>query len=190
VKRTTYGTGIEERFPNQQSLSKDKESMKRTLQLLICVSALVWSAAVQAQDESQSSKSYTNSSASWNRQGRGTNDLSQSDITVNTNRTTDADNTAVNARDRNSHTVTPMDQGNSTADLNTTAQIRKQIIADKSMSVNAQNVKIITANGRVVLRGPVNSTDEKRHVCDLAKNVAGFQNVEDQLEVTTNNRAN
>jgi hyperosmotically inducible periplasmic protein len=168
--------------------------MKRTMQLLICVNALAWSATVRAQDASQSSKSYTNSSTSWNHQGRASmdrsNDLNQSETAVDTTRTSDADNTAVNVRDRNSRTVTPMDQGNNTADLNTTAQIRKQIIADKAMSVNAQNVKIITANGRVVLRGPVNSTDEKRHICDIAKNIAGSQNVEDQLDLTTSSRVN
>lgn len=72
----------------------------------------------------------------------------------------DADNTGRNKRDRNPGTLTPLDQGNSEADLNTTAQIRREVIAQKNMSVNAQNVKIITNAGKVTLRGAVNSQEE------------------------------
>ncbi|MEQ1752200.1 MAG: PRC-barrel domain-containing protein [Prosthecobacter sp.] len=61
--------------------------------------------------------------------------------------TTEVDNTARNVRDGNVRTLTPLDQGNSQSDVNITAQIRKQIIADKKMTVNAQNVKIITQKG-------------------------------------------
>jgi osmotically-inducible protein OsmY len=72
-----------------------------------------------------------------------------------TDTATQPDNTVRNVRDRNNNTLTPLDQGNSKADLQITSQIRKQIIASKTMSVNAKNVKIITENGRVTLRGPV-----------------------------------
>ena len=70
-----------------------------------------------------------------------------------TNVTARADNTARNVRDRDEATLTPLDQGTSKADVNTTAEIRKRIVARKSMSVNATNVKIITLHGRVTLRG-------------------------------------
>ena len=79
----------------------------------------------------------------------------------NTDATTDADNTRRNVSDRDNRTVTPLDQKNSKADVETTAQIRKEIIAAKDMSVNARNVKIITNNGRVTLRGPVSTAEEK-----------------------------
>ena len=51
------------------------------------------------------------------------------------------------------------------------------------MTRNARNVKVITANGKVVLRGPVNTEEEKRRIGEIASNVAGDGNVENQLEV-------
>jgi hyperosmotically inducible protein len=100
-----------------------------------------------------------------------------------TNFIADADNTARNIRDRFDRTVTPLDQGNSQADLDTTAQIRKEIVANKNLSVNARNVKVITNNGRVTLRGPVNSNEEKRIIAEIAARIAGPDNVDNQLEV-------
>ena len=100
-----------------------------------------------------------------------------------TNVTTEADNTARNVRDRGNRTLTPLDQGNSQADVNTTAQIRKEIISGKDMSVNAKNVKIITNKGQVTLRGPVNTAEEKRLIGDIAINIARVENVDNQLEV-------
>ena len=100
-----------------------------------------------------------------------------------TNATTDVDNTRLNARDRNNSTLTPLDQGNSKSDVATTAQIRKEIIAGKNMSVNARNVKIITNNGRVTLRGPVNTAEEKRLIGEIAERIARSENVDNQLEV-------
>lgn len=99
-----------------------------------------------------------------------------------TNAVVAADNTARNVRDRNS-TLTPLDQGNSQADVDTTAQIRKGILAGKDMSVNAQNVKIITSKGQVTLRGPVDTAEEKRLIGEIAINIALVENVNNQLEV-------
>jgi sporulation protein YlmC with PRC-barrel domain len=106
-----------------------------------------------------------------------------------TDATIDADNTRRNVRDRDNRTLTPLDQGSSKADVNTTAQIRKEIIADKGMSVDARNVKIITNNGQVTLRGPVNTPDEKRLIGEIADRIAHSENVDNQLEVklTTSN---
>src|SRR4030095_3433382 len=69
----------------------------------------------------------------------------------------DADNTKRNVRDRQPDSVTPLDQGSSEADLQTTRRIRQEIMALEGLSLNARNVKVITANGRVTLRGPVKS---------------------------------
>jgi hyperosmotically inducible protein len=93
------------------------------------------------------------------------------------------DNTARNVRDRNDETLTPLDQGNSQADIDTTAQIRKDIIADEGMSANAKNVMIITRDGRVTLRGAVNSDSEKNSVGEIANRVAHSGNVDNQLAV-------
>jgi hypothetical protein len=100
-----------------------------------------------------------------------------------TNVTTKADNTARNVRDRNDATLTPFDQGNSKTDVTTTAQIRKDIIAHNNMSSNARNVKIITTDGRVTLRGPVDSAEEKRIIGEIAARAARSENVDNQLEV-------
>ena len=100
-----------------------------------------------------------------------------------TDTTTDADNTRVNVRDRQGETLTPLNQGNSKADVATTAQIRKEILAAKNMSVNAQNVKIITIDGQVTLRGPVNTAEEKRFIGEIADRSTHSGAVDNQLEV-------
>ena len=100
-----------------------------------------------------------------------------------TNMTTQPNNSARNVRDRGDRTLTPFDQGSSKADVDTTAKIRKEIIAGKNMSVSARNVKIITNQGRVTLRGPVNTADEKRIIGEIAIGVALVENVDNQLEV-------
>jgi hyperosmotically inducible periplasmic protein len=95
----------------------------------------------------------------------------------------DADNTARNSRDSASATQTPPDQGESEKDREISANIRKAIVADDSLSTNAHNVKIITNRGTVTLRGPVKSTEEKAAVEARAKQVAGVSRVDNMLEV-------
>ena len=97
--------------------------------------------------------------------------------------TTEIDNTGRNVRDRDGQALTPLDQGNSKADVDTTARIRKGVMAEKNMSINAQNVKIITLNGRVTLRGPVNTGEEKARIAEIAERIARSENVDNQLEV-------
>lgn len=97
---------------------------------------------------------------------------------------TDADNTRVNERDRSSTALTPMDQGESTADRDMTQSIRKSVIADDSLSFTAKNVKIITRDGRVTLRGAVNNAREKTTIEKAAKDLAGAKMVTNELEVS------
>ena len=99
--------------------------------------------------------------------------------------TSRADNSRLNVRDRDSRTLTPLDQGNSQTDVDTTAQIRKEIMADSDMTTNAKNVKIITLNGDVTLRGPVNTADEKSRIAAIADRIASANNVDNQLDVST-----
>ena len=94
----------------------------------------------------------------------------------------DRNNTAVNMRDRDSNAKTPLDQNENKKDIGITADIRKQVV-DTKMSTDAQNVKIITQDGRVTLRGPVKSPDEKTRIEGIARNVAGETQVDSQLEV-------
>lgn len=94
--------------------------------------------------------------------------------------TTQADNTARNKDDK---APTPMDQGNSKADIATTAEIRRDVMALDSLSLTAKNVKIITNEGKVTLRGPVNTAAEKQSICDIADRIAKAEHVDNQLEV-------
>ena len=98
-----------------------------------------------------------------------------------------ADNSKKNERDRDSMSLTPGDQGNSDADRQITQKIRQTLLnSTNHYSVIAKNVKIITVDGKVTLRGPVNTQTEKTGIETIAKNVAGPGNVDDQLEVKTN----
>ena len=101
---------------------------------------------------------------------------------VSTKTMVDRDNTAVNKRDRDGTTKTPLDQNENKVDIGITADIRKRVVNTK-MSVNAQNVKIITQDGKVTLRGPVKTADEKKQIEEMARSVAGENNVDSQLEV-------
>lgn len=99
----------------------------------------------------------------------------------------EADNTRINVRDRSDVTLTAGDQGTTPADRDITQKIRKGLVIDASgYSVTAKNIKIITVNGKVTLRGPVNTDAEKTGIVTLAQSVAGAGNVEDQLEVKAN----
>jgi hyperosmotically inducible periplasmic protein len=95
-----------------------------------------------------------------------------------------ADNTAKNERDRSGETQTSGDQSNSSADLKTTQAIRQALMKDPALSATAKNIKVITANGHVTLRGPVRTAQEKAKIDQLAKSAAGGAQIEDQLEVT------
>lgn len=98
-------------------------------------------------------------------------------------RVADADNTARNRRDREpSLSVDPLDQSNKRSDIEITAKIRSALVANDRLSTNAKNVKIVTREGQVTLRGPVASDEEKRIIADLAARTAPGR-VTDQLEV-------
>lgn len=95
-----------------------------------------------------------------------------------------ADNTGKNVRDRSGDTLTSGDQSENSQDLKITQEVRKAIVDDESLSMNAHNVKVITTAGVVTLRGPVNSPEEKAKVTAAAERISGVKRVDDQLEVT------
>jgi hypothetical protein len=96
---------------------------------------------------------------------------------------TQPDNTKVNKQDRAQGAVTADQQNNDRGDRDLTQQIRKSVMADKSLSGYAHNVKIITQNGTVTLKGPVRSDDEKKSIVAKAEAVAGQGKVTDELSV-------
>lgn len=86
-------------------------------------------------------------------------------------------------RDRDESAVTADQQSNSQGDVDITREIRRQIVNDKSLSTSAHNVKIVTVDGVVTLRGPVVSAQEKTVVAETAKKVAGVSKIDNQLEI-------
>jgi len=99
----------------------------------------------------------------------------------------DADNTGRNERDRSDATLTPGDQGNSEADREITRRIRRAINKESQLSTTAKNIKIITADGKVTLRGPV-KTDAERKLVDSIVQQQGVASFDNQLEVKTTNQ--
>jgi hyperosmotically inducible periplasmic protein len=94
-----------------------------------------------------------------------------------------ADNTANNAPARAAGQKTPLDQGNSAEDTKISAEIRKSLMDDKDMSMNAKNCKVITDKGVVTLEGVVASQAEKDAIGAKAKAVAGVVSVDNRLEI-------
>jgi len=95
-----------------------------------------------------------------------------------------ADNTAQNYGALEKGAVTADKQGNAKSEVETLAAIRKSIIAEKGLSLDAQNVKILYSdNGKVILRGPVNSKAEKLRVGELTKRCAGVTSLKNELTV-------
>ena len=98
---------------------------------------------------------------------------------------TQPDNTRVNKEDRSSAAVTADQQKNDHNDRYLTQQIRKAVLADKTLSTYAHNVKVVSQNGNVTLKGPVRSDEEKKTVIAKAEQIAGAGNVTDQLSIKT-----
>jgi osmotically-inducible protein OsmY len=86
---------------------------------------------------------------------------------------TKPDNSAVNKRDQNPGEATADQQKMNAADRGITAKIRKSVMADKSLSTYAHNVKIISQDGTVTLKGPVRSDDEVKSIVFKATEVTG-----------------
>jgi len=100
---------------------------------------------------------------------------------------TQPDNTAVNKRDRDSGEVTADQQKMNPADRDLTRNIRRSIVLDRSLSTYAHNVKIISRNGAVTVKGPVKSDAEKQAVLAKAAEAAGgADKVTDEISVKGN----
>ncbi len=94
-----------------------------------------------------------------------------------------ADNTKTNQRDNNKAEPTADQQKENQSDREMTRQIRKSIAQDKSLSTYAHNVKIISQDGMVTLKGPVRSDEEKTAIEAKAADIAGKDKVTSELEV-------
>ena len=94
-----------------------------------------------------------------------------------------ADNTKVNERDRSQNEPTADQQKENRSDRDITQQIRQSIMKDKSLSTYAHNVKVVTQDGQVTLKGPVRSEDEKKAIEAKAAEVAGDGKVTSELNI-------
>jgi hyperosmotically inducible protein len=94
------------------------------------------------------------------------------------------DNSKTNKVDASNATATADTQSNSSADIDLTKRIRQSVMADKSLSTYAHNVKIVTNGGRVTLNGAVRSEAEKSAVEMKAAEIAGKENVTSALKVS------
>jgi hyperosmotically inducible periplasmic protein len=94
-----------------------------------------------------------------------------------------ADNTKRNSTEQNKNTDTSEKQSNNRDDLALTQKIRQAVVKDGSLSMNAKNIKIIVRDGKAMLRGPVDSQQEKDTIATKAGEIAGKDKVDNQLEV-------
>ena len=94
------------------------------------------------------------------------------------------DNNAVNKQDRGAAATTADQAKNNRTDLDLAKDIRRSIVDDKSLSTYAHNIKVISQNGTVTLKGPVKSEDEKHSIMSKAISIAGGPDrVVDQMSV-------
>jgi osmotically-inducible protein OsmY len=94
------------------------------------------------------------------------------------------DNSKSNATDSANRQATADSQKENATDRGLVQQIRKSLMADKSLSTYAHNVKIVAVNGQVTLNGVVRSDDEKSKVAGIAASVVGQQNIVNDLKVS------
>ena len=94
-----------------------------------------------------------------------------------------SDNTKINQRDRSASEPTADQQKENSSDRDITQQIRRSIMKDKSLSRYAHNIKIVTQNGQVTLKGPVQSENEKQAIETKAAEVAGQDKVTSELNI-------
>jgi len=98
-----------------------------------------------------------------------------------------ADKTEVNQEDQG---LTADQQGNTKSDREITRKIRQVIIADKSLSTYAHNVKIITVGGMVTLKGPVRSEEEKNAIEAKAAGIVGKTNMKSEISIAPKRQIN
>ncbi|MBC7457177.1 MAG: BON domain-containing protein [Bdellovibrionaceae bacterium] len=111
-------------------------------------------------------------------------DNTYANTSSNTSYGVKGDNSKINERITKNSEWTAEDQGSSEHDLKTTQEIRKQVVDQDQFSSSAKNVKVITRDGWVVLKGPVKTMSEKNRIESIAKSVAGSAKVTNVITVT------
>lgn len=104
------------------------------------------------------------------------------------NTSTAADNTKVNKRDKSTQAPNADRAKNNLSDREVMAHIRRDVVKDKNLSTYAHNVKIVSTGGKVTLRGPVHTEQEKDAIEQYAKKYAGDMNVTDEITVKADSK--
>ena len=99
-----------------------------------------------------------------------------------------ADNTKMNKRDRDKSQPTADQAKNSKSDVQIMKEIRQAVVGDKALSTYAHNVKIIAKHGKVTLKGPVHTAEEKSSIEAKATEVAGAGNVTNQISIKASSK--
>ncbi len=100
-----------------------------------------------------------------------------------TNAGPNVDNSGVNSTTKGSAGLNAGDQTSGTPDMEITRQIRRALTSDHSLSTYAQNIKIITVNGVVTLKGPVKSAAEKQKASQVATAVTGVSKIQNEITI-------
>lgn len=156
----------------------------KILQILTAAFAIGFAAGCQQKEQNQGGTSDTSTRSSGQDRYNTPRDSTQPGNAENK----PADNTGRNARDRSGDTLTADDQGGNASDRELTRRIRRVIVQNDQLSGTAKNVKIITVNGKVTLRGPVKNESEAKAIADVAESIAGAGSVDNQLETKANNQ--
>jgi hyperosmotically inducible periplasmic protein len=93
------------------------------------------------------------------------------------------DNTEVNQRDSYSNELTADNQNSDSSDIEITRRIRREITKEDRLSFYAHNIKVITVNGKVTLKGPVRSMREQKRILKSAHLVVGTKNVKNEMSI-------
>jgi hyperosmotically inducible protein len=93
------------------------------------------------------------------------------------------DNTKMNKEDKIAAAPNADKAKSNGSDTQLMAHIRREVVKDKSLSTYAHNVKIVSRQGKVTLRGPVHTDEEKQTIEQIAKKYAGDGNVTDEISV-------
>ena len=94
-----------------------------------------------------------------------------------------ADNSRINKQAEANGEANAQSQSNSKSDIELTRRIRRSVVKNKSLSVDAKNIKIITSGGTVLLKGPVKSQREKNRLKKIAAGIAGSNHITDEIEI-------
>lgn len=98
---------------------------------------------------------------------------------------TKPDNSVINERDRRPEEMTALNQSPARTDVELTRLIRQDLMRHSELSSNAHNIKVITVNGVVTLKGPVKNLQEMKIVDEIARGEAGVRNAINEMQTTS-----